>query len=63
HRVGAMLSLVEPQIPDDWFDEILRSPSHDALARYARHLPDDVRQAAAQHQAAQIKLQKLNGRS
>ena len=61
HKLGSFFSVVEPKLPDAWFQNILRNPAENELARYARHLPDNVRQSAEQYQNAKNKLHKLNG--
>jgi hypothetical protein len=62
HKLGSFLSVSQPQIPDEWFQNILRNPAEDELQRYARHLPAGVRQSAEQYRLAKNKLQQLNGR-
>jgi len=62
HKLGSLLSVVEPKLPECWFQQILHNPAEHDLAGYARHLPDDVREAAEQYQAAKDKLHRLNGR-
>lgn len=62
HKLGSMLSIVEPKLPDAWFQNILRNPANNDLGRYARHLPADVRASAQQYQTAKNSLHKLNGR-
>ncbi len=61
HRLGSLLSVSEPKIPDAWFQDILRNPAENNLARYERHLPEGVRESAKRYQTAQKKLRKLNG--
>ena len=62
HRLGSFLNVTQPDIPGAWFENILRNPAENDLQRYARHLPEDVRQTAQQYQTAKSKLHKLNGR-
>ena len=62
HKLGSFFKVSEPDLPDAWFQNILRNPAENDLQRYARHLPDDVRNSAEQYQSAKKKLHKLNGR-
>lgn len=62
HKLGVMFSVVQPKIPDAWFEQILRRPADaTTLNRFARHLPEQVRDAAKEYQLAKRNLHKLNG--
>jgi hypothetical protein len=63
-RFGAILASTEqqPQLPPEWFDEMLSTPSRANFARYAKHLPPNVRQSAEAYHSAKSSVQRLNGR-
>ena len=62
HKIGSLLNVAQPSIPDAWFENLLRNPAESDLERYGRHLPEEVRTTAEQYRTAKAKLHKLNGR-
>ena len=43
HRVGALLDMYDPRIPDTWLDRLLFGPTDIAEYDFVDLLPDDVR--------------------
>jgi hypothetical protein len=58
HKLGAAFSLVEPRIPRQWLQEVLATPQ---LPEFSRHLPQNVRVAAARYDEARRLVRDLAG--
>jgi hypothetical protein len=63
HRVGALLEVVDPRIPDQWLEQLIYGPVGTKAGELARRLPQQVREAVDEYLDAKQQLRRLNGRS
>lgn len=62
HRLGALLDVYDPRIPDTWLDRLIfGAPDIDEHA-YVAYLPDDVRRAADRFLEAKRGLYEYSGK-
>jgi len=63
HKLGRLFGVADPKLPTGWLERVIESSSDTPLRAYARHLPVDVRDAAAEYLHAKRRLRGLNGQS
>ncbi len=56
HKVGAMLEVIEPPIPDDWAQRLIYGSQRLGIDRIADRLPKDVREAVDEYAVAKREL-------
>jgi len=61
HKVGALLDVYDPRIPDSWLDRIIYGPTSIEQHDFYAHLPAEVRRVADQYQHAKRKMCQFNG--
>lgn len=59
HRLGAVLSVVEPKIDPRWCDELMARPADGRLTGVERYLPEEVRAAARTYVERKAELHRL----
>jgi hypothetical protein len=62
HKVGAMLEVVGPRIPEGWLPQLLYGPAQVSGTRVAEKLPSPLRTAVREYVDAKLQLHQLNGR-
>jgi hypothetical protein len=60
HQVGALISLTERKIPNDWLARVMYSAPHSDHMMLLQPLPDEVRAAADTYIAARWRLSQMN---
>jgi hypothetical protein len=61
HKVGALLDIYDPRIPDMWLEELVYGSIRVARQEYLEYLPSDVRRAAEQYLVAKQRMYGLSG--
>ncbi len=61
HRLGAMLDIYEPQIPNNWLDRVVFGPTGVVRDSFARRLPDEVEQRVLAYVRAKQHIYQLSG--
>lgn len=56
HRLGAMLDVIEPPVPDDWAQRLIYGTQETGIADIAERLPTDVREAVDEYAIAKREL-------
>ncbi len=59
HKFGALLTVVDPKIPENWLDEILQAPAAASPAPYLDRLPSPVKTATDEYLLAKRNLASL----
>lgn len=59
HRIGALLDVVEPALPDDWADCLIYGPADGMIDGIADRLPSEVRDAVNEYSVARHELAQL----
>jgi hypothetical protein len=60
HQFGALISVVDPKIPDSWLDRLLHSPAGTPIGGFENRLPPEVRAAAKQYVYSKLALHGLS---
>ena len=61
HKLGELLDVAGPRIPDEWVERLVFGPSTDTAHPYLKHLPDDVRQLAERYLEQKRRVSRLSG--
>jgi hypothetical protein len=61
HRVGALLDMYDPRIPDTWLDRLVYGPAQIQDLEFVRYLPDDVRRVADRYAQAKRRVYEYSG--
>ncbi len=61
HHFGALISVVDPKIPNGWLTKLLFAPGDGGLSEYVDRLPAEAKAAAVQYLNAKVELTRLNG--
>jgi len=61
HRIGTILDLVDPRIPDTWLDRLIFGSTRLSQHDFYRHLPPSVQGVADRYRQAKRKMYELNG--
>jgi hypothetical protein len=62
HKFAAMMDLIDPRIPENWFDAVVRGGANGEAKSYWHRLPEEVRESAGDFADARTALRRLNGR-
>ena len=62
HKVGAMLDVYDPRIPDTWLDRLIYGPTNISQYDFVEYLPDDVRRLADRYGQAKRRMCEFSGR-
>jgi hypothetical protein len=62
HRVGAMLDLYDPRIPDQWLERLIYGPTNLGRHAFVEHLPDDIQTLASHYMHAKRKMFFFSGK-
>lgn len=62
HRVGAMLDLYDPRIPDEWLERLIYGPTNLGRHAFVEHLPDDIQTLANDYMHAKRKMFFFSGK-
>jgi hypothetical protein len=62
HRVGALLDMYDPRIPDQWLDRFVYGPTDVEQCEYVDRLPDDVRQLVERYAQAKRCMYEYSGK-
>ena len=60
HKVGVLLDVIEPKLPDDWARYVIFGGPEDQIEQITQRLPSDVRQAVSQYTVARHKFSSLS---
>jgi hypothetical protein len=60
HRVGAMLDVYQPPIPDAWLDRLIHGPTRLDEHEFVDHLPGEVRRLAERYGHAKRRVYELS---
>jgi len=63
HKVAAMMDLIDPRIPENWFDAVLSGGAKVEAKSYWHRLPEAVRESATGFGEARAALHDLSGRT
>lgn len=61
HKVGTLLDVLDPRIPDTWLDQTIYGPTDINQHEFYAHLPDRVRRMANKYRRAKRQMYQLNG--
>ena len=61
HRLGRAFSVMDPKIPENWLDRVIRSPAHAEMGTFVHRLPDEIHTAAAIYKQAKVELSRMRG--
>ncbi len=56
HKVGAMLEVIKPPVPNDWAQRLIYGTQQTGIAEIAKRLPTDVREAVDEYAVAKREL-------
>jgi len=59
HKVGVMLDVIEPSIPNDWTQRLIYGTEETGIAKITKRLPSRVREAADEYAVAKRELFRL----
>jgi len=59
HKIGALLDVIEPTLPDDWAEHLIYGPEDGKIDGIADRLPAEVRDAVAEYSVARRELFRL----
>lgn len=59
HKVGAMLDVIEPPVPDDWTQRLIYGTQQFGIAEIAKRLPSDVKEAVDEYAVAKRELFRM----
>ena len=62
HRVGALLDLYDPRIPEQWLDRLIYGPANLRRHAFVQHLPEDIRVLASQYVQAKRRMFFFSGK-
>ncbi len=62
HRLGALLDVYDPRIPDAWLDQLIYGPTNMPQYEFVNHLPADVRRLADRYVQARQRLSDYSGK-
>ncbi len=61
HRVGALLDMYDPPIPDAWLDRLVYGPTPIQEYEFLRYLPDEVRRRAEEYAQVKRRMSHYDG--
>jgi hypothetical protein len=62
HKLGAMLDIYDPRIPDAWLDQLIYGPTNMQQHEFVDYLPADVRRLADRYAQAKQRLSDYSGK-
>jgi hypothetical protein len=60
HKLGVLLAVVEPDLPEDWARHVIFGAPEDQIERITEKLPSDVQQAVSQYAVARRQFRSLS---
>ncbi len=61
HKVGALLDIYDPRIPDSWLERLIYGPTSVDQYDFYGYLPRDVREVADRYRQAKRRMYQING--
>lgn len=61
HKVGALLDVYDPRIPDTWLDQVIYGSTDVDQSDFYGYLPEDVRRVADRYRRAKRRMYQLSG--
>ncbi len=62
HRIGALLDLYDPRIPEQWLDRLVFGPTNLRHHAFVQHLPEDIQSLAGQYVQAKRRMFFFGGK-
>jgi hypothetical protein len=62
HRVGAILDLTDPRIPDQWLDRVIYGPAQPGRYSFVEYLPYEIQKLAGRYMIAKRRMFVYSGK-
>jgi hypothetical protein len=63
HKFAAMMDLIEPRIPENWFDAVASGGANGEAKSYWHRLPEPVRESATEYAKARAAIYEMTRRA